>query len=949
MDLTLEGGIQVPELESVQPAIFTEQQQRETSPHQAPAAGTPSYAEVIEAAIDANQIVPLLLRQARREDLEDDPGFALTPDVFKEHVRDAGVEERFWDAFTPGEIRSLGQLQQRVAELKEQGDRERILFSKGVAVGAGASVLASLLDPGAMALTYASRGALAPLIVSSKASRLARAIEGGILAASSVSTPPVLDPASAPAADAADAGVSALAAVHFDAALRTERRPCDGPLVEMHQGALANEAAQAGARVTARGRAEYGRFVAEEGTPLHGEAVNQDYLAQHPEWALWVAQDAPVPYMPFTAERQDLLGALLGGGGPAGLEKEPAVAWKAREHAGVRVAYARSASRCLNDFMLEQGSPWSEVENARHAFHREVVNALQGQRTASAAARQHAAEVRRLDDELSSRLARARRKSGLPAADTLSLEEYQPRCWSAAALDGLIDEQGGERVQEYLARALRGVPFEAAMALAGNLMHLTVRSRPGRLDVDALLRQGGDDLERYLCRELGVRIHDAPRLAESLRPYVGESEGGVDAWSRLDVDSEAVERFAETDIDALFASRAARVLGQLALVRHGIPDEHALRRRVREARAELSAAPVADKGELRARKLRLRRLEAATEQLADVGAEPLRTPGRYTVGLAQALEFGGQASGVALARLLVNVPELARAQQAASAGQLDERLAEEVSALLQPWDELPLLQRGGRRSGSMPGAAFIDQVIDAHVLKALSQTFLDAARTGKRHVLGAAQLGSLGIDEDLLKQVKAALMHKGGAQWDSKGRLRTLNLAGWDDKVRIRFSRALSRWRDLAVQGRAPVGTPDVLGGRPLGRLLSQFRAFMLATHARHQVGLLKQGDARAAEGFYNALFSGALAGLLPAARGPSGGMPALTVAELANDAFRQSAVAALLPGSIAPRLLLGISPLASLPRAELPLAPPGPGGFDPFFLPNVLGVRNALNLVHGE
>lgn len=907
----------------------------------------------------------MLLRQAGRADMDDDPNFALTPEVFKEQIQ-TEIPEEFWDEFTPSSVRSLGQLQERKAEILAFQERQNTLMGKGLATGLTASVIASLFDPAAIGVAVGTEGVLAPYIFTAKATRLTRAVRGGLLTAAASAPVEGYIAYSDPTYDASDALISTMAGAAFGAAIGAVPRSYDKALQDLHRAALADEAAQAGATVTAKGRAEYGNdLVNEDGTPKSASQSNSAFFERNPGWETFAAGmrvDRAATNMASESQKVRGLSSVLfeDPAAAAGtLKGETATLWKSREQGRVMRTYLKSKKNTFGSYMQERGLNWTQSRTAEREFNREVTRALRGAEVTSEAVKKQAAEVRKLYNEMSQLATRpaAEGKAGATAVkghESATLEDYVNRRWSASALDSMVAKMGRPGVQKLIAGALRGMDEKTAMDVADHLMQVTSRSRSGGLQIDSLMNKR-ENLELFLERDHGLDAADSKRIADSLRRLTGGKDAGnvKHLKSRLDLDEEAVEELLENDIDTLFSGYTNTMLGHVALARQGIASEADFERLLAEAQQELYSTPIKGKRDEWARKAQLRNLQDAYNHLVGrpVGEDPNSlgaTAGRLSrkfnysrlmnmVGLAQIAEFGVLASHVGLKAMLRNMPELAKIRRKMKNGDFKDDLVEELSDLMGGWADYRLLHRSVQRieefgqaegrlsktervlddlnavTTDISGFNYINQVLHSYAMKSMAQTFLDAARTGKKHVLSNNRLRELGIDDDLMKRIKGEIMKKGGAKWSDSGKLKTLNLEKWDDEVRVKFGNAMRRWGNTVVQEN-DFGEMPAFMSSTLGKVLFQFKSFMMGSYVKQVVNNVKHHDRLAAAMLFNTTFAGGLSYLAYVGASSVGREDQeeylermLSLDRMAAGAFQRSSISAFIPGIIDMPAILGV------------------------------------------
>jgi len=966
----------VPRKQSFIPDVFTRDEQKAQQEAQEAAEKQrwkeSSITDVATEAINLNQIGPMMLRQANRPDLEDDPTFFLNKEVFKQEIQ-GQIPKDYWDEFDPLEIRSMGQLQQKRQEILDFMERQNTLMSMGTVTGVSASVLASILDPVAIGVSAASYGATAPLIYGNKVTRIGRAVKAGLLSMGVTAPIEGYIAYNDPTYDLDDAVVSTMAAGALGGLFTGLSRSYDEPLKELYRAAAANEAREAGAVAAERGMVEFKGLVNPDGSFKTVDQVNTDFFERNKGWKTFASKlridRAADNFSSASAKIRGLSGALFEDSAPAkgSVIGETASLWKRREQGRVMRAYLKSQKATFRDYLEETGQGWTQSFAAKRQFNRDVTRALRGIEVESAAVKKHASEVRRLYDEMANM---ARNPAGkeridgavpVKGAEGMTVDDYVNRRWSAASMDGMIQKLGSRAaVQRQIASAIRGMDEDMAMQVADHLMKVVSRSRQGGLDISGLSRHG-DNLQWFLEREHGLDAGEAKNIAESLRRLTGGMDAGKAAnlKARLDIDESLVEDLLENDIDVLFSGYANTMLGHIALARRGIDSEDTFRRLFAEAQDELYSTPVTGKAEELKRRRELRNLEEAYDHLV---GRPLRedpssgyaTAGRLLrkynysrlmnmVGLAQIAEFGVMASHVGVKNMMANMPELLKLRRKIKNGDFSDELVEELSDLMGGWADYRLLHRSAQRieefgdAGAMregilsrmergldtlnnvttdiSGFNYVNQVLHVMTMKSMAQTFLDAARKGKKHILGADRLKELGIDNDLYARIKGELMKKGGASFGPSGKLKKLNLENWDDEVRVKFGNALRRWGDQVIQENDFGSLPGFMS-TTTGKLLMQFKSFMLGAYTKQLLNNVKHADRTTTMMFLNGTFAGLISYLAYVGASSAGKSKyereryldkMLDPMQMAAGAFQRSSISTIIPGIIDMPAMLGL------------------------------------------
>lgn len=932
-----------------------------------------SGTDVAVHAIDRNQIVPMLMRQAGREDLLDDPNFVYTKDIFNQYVKDQ-VPEEYWGEFTASDVKSMGQLQAKVAEVQEYMKVREIIQSKGAWVGTGAEVLASILDPAALGAAIATEGGLAPFILGAKATRLQRALRGGLL--SMAATAPVEGYIASQDVtyDANDALVSTLAVGALGGLLAGRRTPMDDLIVDMHTAAKADEVREAGATVSEKGVAEYGaKNLNPDGTVKSQAELNAEFFSTNKGWNTFMPKarlDRAAFNMGSESDKvRSVSSIVLEDAAPAAgaLVGETAPLWKSIQQGRFMRDFLKTRKATFNEYMQEQGIGWTGRGPALRKFNEEVTRALRGIEVESAAVKKRAAEVRRLYTELGEMANNPGGPRGVrvKGAEDMMLENYVNRRWSAAKLDDMERRLGGRAgLQAYIARGIRNMDEATALKVADHLIDVTRRSRSGGLDLQALGRQG-ENLDFYLMREHGLDDSTAKSIANSIRRLQGGDDAGRagNLKHRLDVDEEMLEDLFENDIDVLFSGYANTMLGHIALARHGIDSEASYRALVEEAAQDLYSKPLGSMPSAtdKARKHQIKNLEDAYDHLVGrpIGEDPntvAATAGRWLrkiqysrlmnmVGVAQLAELGVAASHLGLKTMLSNMPELFKLRRKLRNGDFKDELVEELSDLMGGWGDYRLLHKSAQRieeygspdgirqtlvnkvdntldsmnqfTSDISGFNWINQVLHVFTMKSMAQTFVDAAVKGGKHVLSEARLRELGIDAEMMRKIKAEIMKEGGAKRTATGRLKTLNLDKWEPKTRDAFAVALRRWGNTIVQENEFGNLPAFMN-TTTGKLLMQFKSFMAGAYVKQVLNNVKHRDRVTAAMFFNTTFAGALSySVYALASAPGKKDPEKYLEErfslenMALGAFQRSSISVFFPNIVdSIAPLFGVDPL---------------------------------------
>jgi hypothetical protein len=909
-----------------------------------------------------NQALPLLFEIAGRPTLADDPEYVWNKATFEEHVANE-FPETYWDEFGPDTIKSAGQLEQMKETIRTDMQRDAIIDSHGPGLGTAMRVFTAIADPGAILAGVATEGVLAPLIFTSKATRLTRAVRSGALAMAGTAPVEGFLAYASPTYDATDALLSTVTAGLFVGGLASRATPEEKALLSMKRSLEAHEAQTMGLKAGERSRADYESdgLLNTDGSFKDTVSANKEFFARNERAGTYgasVRMDMGADnFSSPSGKVRGLSGALFDDVAAAKgfLQGESAHLWKTRESGRVLRSYMKSGKTNFDAYREEVGVGWVRTHAARLEFNALVTRAARGGEVTSEAVKKHAMEVRRMYDEIGKMANNPGGKEGagiavrVKGAENMVLPNYVNRRWSTSAMNTALAKAGGDPaiLKARIAKAIIGRTPEDAEAIAGHLVSVVTKSRQGGLDIDGLAMHG-DSLELFLAREHGLDSSTASAIGDSLRRLVGGNDAGKHAnlKSRIELDELQLEDLFENDIDTLFLGYSNSMMGQIAAARQGIGSEADFRRLYKEAREELEATPAKDRKERNKRARELRNLEASYDQLVGraIGVqgsegteENLRLLRKFNysrlmnmVGLAQIAEIGNAMGHLGIKAFIKNVPELAKLRRRMLNGDFKDDMLEELSDLTGGLGEYRLLRQSHQRIDDLTQAGItggestfnkvergmdnlnavtseislfngVNEALHALSMKGMAQTFMDAARTGK-HTLSTDRLRELGLDDAAMKSIKGELMK---ASRDAKGKVRKLNLDQWDEGTRNKFGNALRRWNDTIIQENG-FGALPFTAHTTTGKVLLQFKSFMLAAWGKQMVNNVKHKDATAFMASVGSLMFGTLSYL--AYVGASGaGRPdsdqyykkMLTTEAISLGAIQKTGWSSILPGIV--------------------------------------------------
>jgi hypothetical protein len=127
------------------------------------------------------------------------------------------------------------------------------------------------------------------------------------------------------------------------------------------------------------------------------------------------------------------------------------------------------------------------------------------------------------------------------------------------------------------------------------------------------------------------------------------------------------------------------------------------------------------------------------------------------------------------------------------------------------------------------------------------QTLTDVAFRSRK--LSKARLAGLGLSEEMSEKVFNQIKKNAITQPSTLFRnrkIKAINLAQWDDtESRDAFTVAIARWTRRSIQ-QNDVGNLNLYMTSTMGQILTQFRTFMLVSHAKQFLHNIKANDFKA-------------------------------------------------------------------------------------------------------
>lgn len=426
----------------------------------------------------------------------------------------------------------------------------------------------------------------------------------------------------------------------------------------------------------------------------------------------------------------------------------------------------------------------------------------------------------------------------------------------------------------------------------------------------------------------------------------------------------SIESMLNNDIESLYKRYVARVSGEAAiqdaLVDFRVPDIEGSTPVHVPSIQQLKAAIIEtapkgiDEGQMRRDMKRLEELwkiakgiplhESSTADLWAGRAMDLnyaRVGGQ--MGIAQLPEIGNIVGQGGVRALLQHLPEMKAMVANARSGKLDhEFLAETEAFIASGTDYLRFspnmradeingrlfegstdsvskgrrldagLQKTTQLTSVVSGMAHVNTALQRFASVVLQQRVLNEVMEGARK-LSSGRKAALGISDGDWDAITAQMKKYATFRTGHSGKIRKMNYDRWDDiDARNVWQNALYRWTSKAIQHNDPGNMPMFMS-TVWGRLLMQFRSFMMASYEKQLLSGLHHRDWDFFSGLMTSMF---LAGSVYIGQTQINAMgrgdreryldQRLSPQKIAAAAFARSSVASLVPPAV--DLFLGVA-----------------------------------------
>ena len=567
--------------------------------------------------------------------------------------------------------------------------------------------------------------------------------------------------------------------------------------------------------------------------------------------------------------------------------------------------------------------------------------------------------------------------AGIRGADKIEENfNYLTRIYSNAKLSKLIDKFGEPKVLNFLASAMRGGLNEKSnLRLAKYLVRVIQRQKSEyQMNIGGLLNAKAEDLNRLLREQSDLSPEEILEITNAVFPSKSNTSN-IFKSRRVKLDETysdgemSIADFLENDSEILFLNYANNLTGQIALAERGFRSGSDWSKMMRQIEKEYEAQGIAVTDKTRINEMKA--LQTGYDHLVGKPIEDISTTystfGRIMrkynfarimnqVGFAQLAEIGVLIANVGLRQTIKHLPEMRKLVKRLENGDIDDefmREAEEIfggfgserliNQVANQSDEfgarlstskITKLERGldhlNRVTADISGMNIVNMAMKRIALKGMVQKWVNEAFGGSA-AMSKKRARDLGISDAMYKriidQIKKHAVTEEGAL--TKRKIKRINIDNWaDQEAASTYAHAINRWGRRTIQEN-DIGEQMFLGGltdTTTGKILFQFRGFMMTAYGKHLLHGLKMNDVQAYKGFVmSTMFAGmayvaqiqAQAVLMTGRdrkkflENRLGKTEGEIIKNIAKAGFQRSAFASLIPATVDTGLgIFGVNPL---------------------------------------
>ena len=476
---------------------------------------------------------------------------------------------------------------------------------------------------------------------------------------------------------------------------------------------------------------------------------------------------------------------------------------------------------------------------------------------------------------------------------------YFTHMWRPARFQDMNTKYGHDNVDALLKKAImRGQPDiteDLAKKIAEN-MNKKLRKAEAGMDsglARVFTTDDRDVLTDILVEEGILSPEDAARLANIFKV----SPEGVSARAkrRIELDTETETTLSDGSIirikdlmnrnaEDVFNSYNNQLSGRIAVAKKGIKSDADFTRRMQDILAEGES-----KGLSKQAKNDVENLEIGYSLIVGRASPRVGDPGSTynraarliadfnfirvmnQVGFTQIAEIGAALSIGGVRGLAQALPEFKKFLNRAKNGDLEDEVVNEIEAFYGIGSDrlvrrsqdrfdyedsfvdgrndiidkaTSVLQPAKRITADASGLALMTLALERAAVRMASQKITDAAFNSKAistKMINGLGLGD-GMSERVFNQIKKHALTQDSALFRNK-KIKNINLSKWDDEdARDAFGVAIARWSRRSIQ-QNDVGNLNKYMTGTMGKLIVQFRSFMLVSYSKQFLHAIKRNE----------------------------------------------------------------------------------------------------------
>lgn len=594
---------------------------------------------------------------------------------------------------------------------------------------------------------------------------------------------------------------------------------------------------------------------------------------------------------------------------PSGYAETSAALIADRNFSMMMTRFYRDSMPAYKAWAKENGYRWYQSVKSREDFFSLVSHEVRVGGSVDPFVKQAAQSIQKANREILEKV----KAAGVKGFDNITPNDnYLTRLWKPGQFSRLNEEIGANDVRKLIKTALlrgsSGMDDELAGRMAATVFTRFLRKSVG-LDADFNRMFFGRDVNLLakVLRDSGADEESIGRVIAAMKNKESTDKLGTTPRAKfkmgLDEDTTIratngrqvhISELFENNAETLHSNYIRNMSGHMAMAEKGFKSEADFHRMVEAARSQGATEDEVGKLMFLHKAVMGKPLEnnpggnwsQTARLLRDWNF--MRVMGQ--VGWAQLAEIGNITGQLGWRSTIAHVPQLRSMIKRTQNGDIDHKLIREMEETLGSFGNDRLLHQPHFRHDDVGAEVFgtngilskIDNftqqskrtLADVSLMApiniglqrvaavGIAQKFLNIALKATPSASDLKRLASLGLDEEMTERVlKSVKDHSSATKNALTGRkLNQLNLDQWGDlEAREAFAYAVNRWAHRVIQKNLPGETPEWMHST-LGKVLGQFRTFMLTAYGKQLLHNVKMNDWSAYSAFMGSMLFGGLA-----------------------------------------------------------------------------------------